>query len=142
MNAALPSGVRISDAVLLEEHERNVRSLMSSYWGADYELNVEDSDADVDELVSALSAAAGVEDTGGEGDRLWVRIAHLGGRARGLKRVLTAALGGDPAAFGVSVTRTQTLACGPDGEPIPYFEAYRGAVLTYAPPGIASSAPG
>lgn len=125
MNYSLPAGVRVVEAVLLEEHEKKVPSLMSSYWGADYELELSGADIAGDDLVSALSAAPGVVDVGGAESRLWVRIAHLGGQARGLKKVLTAALGGDPAAFGLSVTRTQTLASGAAGQPVSYFEAYR-----------------
>lgn len=124
LSAALPPGIDVTAAEHLVETERNVPSLMSMYWGSDFRIDLGGADVEPARLVSMLEDAPGVRWVLEDEEALEVRIAHEGGRARGLGKLLKTTFGQDPAALGLRLTRTATHALGADREPAPYFEVY------------------
>ncbi|MFO7782421.1 MAG: TIGR03936 family radical SAM-associated protein [Spirochaetia bacterium] len=138
LTAAMPEGLEVTGAMLLEETDKKVRSLMANYWGSEFFIDMDDADIETDELRALLEDSAGVrlvvESSGG----LEVTIAHEGGRARGLGKLLKTSFGSDPAALGISVTRRETLAIAvasgtdDDDDGVSYFSAY-------APSAVAAS---
>ena len=136
LNQALPPGVQVTRAMYLEEGDTNVRSLMSSYWGSTFRIDLTESDVSMTRLEGILENAPGVrslkrlEEEQGVDLGLEVTIAHEGGRARGLGKLLKTGLEADPKAFGITLTRTHTHAIGPDDEPVSYFRAYTRHIIT------------
>ncbi len=139
LTGALPRGLEVTGAMLLEETDKKVRSLMANYWGSEFFIDMHDADIETDELQALLEDSAGVrlvlESPGG----LEVTIAHEGGRARGLGKLLKTSFGTDPAALGIAVTRRETLAIGVgpgangntdgDDDGVSYFVAYAGSAV-------------
>jgi radical SAM family uncharacterized protein len=136
VTAALPPGVEVKRALSLEEGDENLPSLMSRYWGSTFTIDLSDAASEVGRRVGGLLqegpgvrnvAAAEGGDKGAslaEASVLEVCIAHEGGQARGLGKLLKTGLEADPAAFGIFLRRTATHAIGPDGEPASYFMVY------------------
>jgi radical SAM-linked protein len=135
LSTALPPGIEVTAAVHLTERGENLPSLMSKYWGSDFRIDMTDADLGVEELSSILAGAAGVRDITGQREVLEVRIAHEGGRARGLGKLLKTAFETDPAALGVRITRTATYARGDGPDPAAYFDVYAAAEATQSPRG-------
>jgi hypothetical protein len=135
----MPEGLEVTGAVLLEETDKKVRSLMANYWGSEFFIDMREADIETAELRALLEDSAGVrlviESTGG----LELTIAHEGGRARGLGKLLKTSFGADPAALGIAVTRRETLAIGVgsgangdtggDDDGVSYFAAYAGSAV-------------
>lgn len=127
LNAVLPDGIRVTRALCLEEGATNVPSLMSRYWGSTFRVDLTDSELSRTELEAVLEGAPGLRGLRhAETDSriLEVTMAHEGGRARGLGKLLKTNLDADPSALGVTLTRTQTHCIGPEGEPASYFDVY------------------
>ncbi|MFP4564905.1 MAG: TIGR03936 family radical SAM-associated protein [Spirochaetaceae bacterium] len=126
LTQAMPDGITVTAAMLIGETGKSVKSLMASYWGSRFLIDMTDADMPADELRTVLEGAAGVRLVVEGEEGFDVTIAHEGGRAQGLKKLLKTSFGSDPAAFGVEITRVQTLATGPSGggQGISYFEAY------------------
>ena len=139
LTAAMPEGLEVTGAMLLEETDKKVRSLMANYWGSEFFIDMHDAGVGTAELRALLEDSAGVrlviESTGG----LELTIAHEGGRARGLGKLLKTSFGTDPAALGIAVTRRETLAIGVgsgasgdaegDDDGVSYFSAYAGSAV-------------
>jgi hypothetical protein len=133
LTAAMPEGLELSGAMLLEETDKKVKSLMANYWGSEFFIDMHDADVEVDELGALLEDSAGVRLVVKSAGGLEVTIAHEGGRARGLGKLLKTSFGTDPAALGIAVTRQRTLAIGVpadvegDDDGVSYFAAYAGS---------------
>jgi len=139
VSQAMPEGIEVTAAMLLEEGNKKVRSLMASYWGSEFLIDLRDGDIDTDELHELLEGAAGVRLVVESDMGLEVTIAHEGGRARGLGKLLKTSYGTDPAALGITITRLQTLAIGAGADPggddegVSYFDAYIGSAVAATP---------
>ena len=141
LTTAMPEGIEVTGAMLLEETDKKVRSLMANYWGSEFFIDMRDADIEAGELRALLEDSAGVRLViESEEEGLEVTIAHEGGRARGLGKLLKTSFGTDPAALGISIARRETLAIGAargvvggaaddDTDGVSYFEAYAGSAV-------------
>ncbi|MFW5806541.1 MAG: TIGR03936 family radical SAM-associated protein [Spirochaetota bacterium] len=126
MSRALPEGLVVRRAAELRYAGGEKRvSLMSRYWGSLFRVDLRDADLDEEGFRALLEGVAGVVSVTGVGaESLEVLMAHDGGQARGIGKVLKTALESDPAARGVFLTRVRTFAADRRGEPVDYFDAF------------------
>ncbi len=110
MNAALPPGILVTGARLMGRTETGKKpSLMAAYWGSEYRAPADSAAA----FSEACALAGAVPES--QGDEVCVRLPVGAGSKAALAALREA---------GTAFFRARTLASGPGGSPVSYFEAF------------------
>jgi hypothetical protein len=136
MNRSLPEGftvLRVREIAAPQPGQKR-HSLMALFWGADYRVQALDGAGEraLQDLWRRLERlqAASPPDAGQESlvrvipsyGSTCFRLRQSGAEGIGVLRFLKETAGIDPLAANLRVTRATLLACGGEGEPVPYFE--------------------
>ncbi len=117
LNRVLPDGVRVMRVKLLGDSGSRRKSPMSIFWGSDYLIEGDMLNGIAEHLAASESVLCCERRAG-----LRLRLQQTGERRGKIIKLVEGAIGADPLAQGVRVTRIQTLAVDQGGSVGSYFE--------------------